>query len=146
MGNLQQDFSQISSQLLFQMATNQNHITSDMDPSSPFQPPLTAVIVNCFWTSSLAFSLGASFGAILCKEWFTEYSSGTEPVVQLFRACRRHMRFMAFEKWYVRTFVTLLPTLLHMSVLLFFAGMIVQLWSLSEIVAIVLCIVSSPRF
>ena len=73
---------------------------------------------------------------MICKEWFTEYD-GAKPVVELIRACQRQIRFMAFRRWNVYTFVALLPPLLHSSVLMFFTGAVIYLWQMDERVAIV---------
>ena len=74
---------------------------------------------------------------MICKEWLTEYHGGANPVIDLIRACRRQIRYMAFQQWNVHTFIALLPPLLHSSVLLFFTGAVVYLWKVDERVAIV---------
>ena len=106
------------------------------DPTIPFKPTGFAIAVNCLWFASLSASLGASFGAMICKEWLTEYNGGANPVVDLLRACQRQIRFRAFQRWNVHALVALLPPLLHSSVLLFFTGAVVYLWRVDEMVAI----------
>ena len=107
------------------------------DPTTPFQPSGFAIAVNCLWFASLSASLGASFGAIICKEWLSEYDGGANPVVDILRACQRQVRFMEFRRLKVHTLVALLPPLLHSSVLLFFSGAVIYLWQIDLRVAIV---------
>jgi hypothetical protein len=56
------------------------------------------------------------------KWWLTGYDGGANPVGGLLRACRRHMRFIGFERLNVHALVAFLPTLLIYSISLFFAG------------------------
>jgi len=139
-GDLQPDYAQMSTLLLFGMTTNQTIPGSD--PTEPFSPPAIAIAVNCLWISSLMFSLFASVCAMLCKQWVVEYSNTVEPVVQLLRACQRHARFMAIDRWRVRSFVVLVPTLIQLSFLFFFFGMIVYLWPICWPVAGVMCLLA----
>ena len=111
------------------------------DPTAPFEPSGFAIAVNCLWFASLSASLGASFGAIICKEWLSEYDGGANPVVDLLRACQRQVRFMEFRRLKVHTLVALLPPLLHSSVLLFFSGAVIYLWQIDIRVAIVYLII-----
>jgi len=99
------------------------------------------IAVNCLWFASLSASLGAGIGAMICREWFTEYNNGANPVVDLLQACQRQVRFMAFQRWNVHALVALLQPLLHSSALLFFTGATVYLWQMDERVAIVFQVV-----
>ena len=136
--DLQPDYQQQTALLLHQLLNGRDpNLANISDPTIPYKPTGFAVAVNCLWFASLSASLGASFGAMICKEWLTEYNSGANPVVNLLRACQRQIRFMAFQRWNVHTLVSLLPPLLHSSVLLFFTGAVVYLWQMDERVAIV---------
>ena len=73
---------------------------------------------------------------MICKEWLAGCNGGANPMTNLLRACQRHVRFMAFQRWNVRTLIALLPLLLHLSVILFFAGAVAYLWQIDERVAI----------
>jgi len=123
--------------LLHQVVNGRDPNLADIyDPTIPYKPTGFALAVNCLWFASLSASLGASFGAMICKEWLTEYNGGANPVVDLLRACQRQIRFRAFQRWNVHALVALLPPLLHSSVLLFFTGAVVYLWRVDEMVAI----------
>ena len=118
-------------------------LASISDPTAPFEPSGLAIAANCLWFASLSASLGASFGAIICKEWLTEYNGGANPVVDLFRACQRQIRFVTFQRWKVHTLIALLLPLLHFSILLFFTGAIVYLWQIDVRVGIVSLVVGA---
>ena len=131
------DYEQQSALLLYQILNGRDpNLENASDPTIPFKPSGLAIAVNCLWFASLSASLGASFGAMICKEWLTEYHSGANPVVDLIRACQRQIRYMAFQRWNVHGLIALLPPLLHSSVLLFFTGAVVYLWKMDERVAI----------
>ena len=139
--DLDPNYQQQSALLLHQLLNGRDPNLADIsDPTIPQRPTNSAIAVNCLWFASLLASLGASVCAIICKGWLTEYTSGPNPVVGLLRACRRHVRFMAFQQLNVRTLVAYLPVLLHSSVLLFFAGAVVYLLRMDKRVAIVFVI------
>ena len=135
--DLAPNYQQQSAILLYQILNGRDPNPGNIpNPLAPFRASGISVAVNCLWFASLSASLGASFGAMICKEWLTDYDGGTSPVVNLIRACRRHTRFVAFHKWGVHTFIGLLPPLLHSSVFLFFTGAVVYLWKVDKRVAI----------
>jgi hypothetical protein len=136
------DYEQQSALLLYQILNGRDpSLASISDPTAPLEPSGLAIAVNCLWFASLSASLGASFGAMICKEWLTEYNGGANPVVDLLRACQRQVRFMAFKRWNIETLVALLPPLLHSSVLLFFTGAVIYLWQIDVRVAIVYIVI-----
>ncbi|KAF9651183.1 hypothetical protein BDM02DRAFT_3091554, partial [Thelephora ganbajun] len=68
------NYQQQSTLLLHQLLNGQDPSLANIsDPTVPFSPPGFAIVVNCLWFASLSASLGASFGAMVCKEWLTEY-------------------------------------------------------------------------
>ena len=136
--DLNPNYQKQSALLLHQLLNGRDpNLANISDPTILQRPTNSAIAVNCFWFASLLASLGASLCAIICKGWLTEYTSGPNPVVGLLRACRRHIRFMAFQQLNVHTLVSFLPVLLHSSVLLFFAGAVVYLLQMDKRVAIV---------
>ena len=135
--DLEPNYQRQTALLLHQLLNGRDPSLANVsDPTIPYQPTGFAIAVNCLWFASLTASLAASFGAMICKEWLTEYNGGANPVVDLLRACQRQVRFRAFQRWNVHAFVALLPPLLHSSVLLFFMGSVVYLWRTDETVAI----------
>ncbi|KAF9793273.1 hypothetical protein BJ322DRAFT_115106 [Thelephora terrestris] len=138
LGGLAPDYQQQSALLLYQLLNGRDPTLASMsDPTAPFQPSNFIIAVNCLWFASLSASLGASFGAIICKEWLSDYDGGANPVVDLFRACQRQVRYMGFQRLKVHTLIALLPPLLHSSVLMFFSGAVIYLWQIDVKVATV---------
>ena len=142
LSDLGPDYQQQSALLLYQLLNGRDPtLASISDPTASFEPPGSAIAVNCLWFASLSASLGASFGAIICKEWLSEYDGGTSPVVELHQACKRQVRFMAFRRWKVHTLIALLIPLLHSSVLMFFSGAVIYLWKIDVRVAIIYLVI-----
>ncbi|EJT98693.1 hypothetical protein DACRYDRAFT_24282 [Dacryopinax primogenitus] len=94
--------------------------------SSCFQINWQDQMVNGFWFAALTFSLSAALLAMLSKTWIREYSSGLA-AVPYDQARQRQYRFTGQKTWKFGAVLNSLLTLLHISVFLFFAGLIVFL-------------------
>ena len=99
-------------------------------PAPPllFSPPNYAVWVNALWFLSLVISLTCALLATLLQQWARRYLKVTQP------RCASHTRariraFLAegVDKLLLPWTVEALPTLLHISLFLFFAGLVVFL-------------------
>lgn len=136
---LQADPNQQTNEILLQISArlgndssglNQSSYSSDniaqTFPSSKFQAAPSAIAVNVLWFSSLICSLGTASIAILVLKWFQEYlAQGSDEVRENTRI--RQFRFDRLKSWRVDILMSLLPLLLQMSLVLFFAGLIVLL-------------------
>ncbi|KAF8915706.1 hypothetical protein CPB85DRAFT_1217504 [Mucidula mucida] len=81
------------------------------------------VWINGLWVVSLATSLVVALAAVLVNQWLHHYTSlpsGTPGA----RSHIRHYRFMGLEKWRVGVVIGLLPIIMHISLTLFFVGLI----------------------
>ena len=105
-----------------------NRSTSPLSPPPPFSPPNHAVWVNALWFLSLVISLTCALLATLLQQWARRYLKIT------------HSRYSPHKRARIRAFfsegvdrcllpwtVDALPTLLHISLFLFFAGLVVFL-------------------
>ncbi|KAF8149505.1 hypothetical protein B0H34DRAFT_757903 [Crassisporium funariophilum] len=83
--------------------------------------------VNGLWFAALSCSLSTALVSMLAKQWiqFNPNISGTPRS----RARQRQRRYMQLQSWRVFVVIAALPLLLHAALLLFFAGLIVLLWS-----------------
>ncbi|KAJ3508337.1 hypothetical protein NLJ89_g5812 [Agrocybe chaxingu] len=99
-------------------------ISKAMDPS-PSETQIHGV--NGLWFAALACSLSAALISMLAKQWiqYTPHISGSPR----YRARQRQRRYMQLKKWHVFAVINALPLLLHAALLLFFAGLLVLLWS-----------------
>ena len=102
-------------------------------PSSPppFSPPNYAIWVNALWFLSLVISLTCALLATLLQQWVRRYLK----ITQSRYAPHKQAQIRAFlaegvEKHLLPWIVETLPTLLHISLFLFFAGLVVFLWNI----------------
>lgn len=90
--------------------------------------------VNILWFASLILSLSAALVAIMVKQWLGEYRSGLSGTSQ--DIARLHLyRLNNLTKWHVAAIVGALPVVLQVSLVLFFAGLLVLLRDLYPTVA-----------
>jgi hypothetical protein len=98
----------------------------------PFSPPNYAVVVNALWFLSLVISLTCALLATLLQQWARRYLKVTHS-----RYCpHKRARIRAFfsegvEKLLLPWTVETLPILLHISLFLFFSGLVVFLWNVN---------------
>ena len=116
---------------IYQVMINQNSpIISTSPPSSPprFSPPNHAVWVNALWFLSLAISLTCALLATLLQQWARRYLKITQSRYSPHKRARIRAFFAeGVEKCLLPWTVDALPTLLHISLFLFFAGLVVFL-------------------
>ena len=94
----------------------------------PFSPPNHAVWVNALWFMSLVISLTCALLATLLQQWARRYLKITQSRYSPHK--RAHIRAFFSEgvaKCLLPWAVDSLPTLLHISLFLFFAGLVVFL-------------------
>jgi hypothetical protein len=99
-----------------------------------FVPPSSARWINGLWFTSLAFSLSAALVAMLSKEWLTAYLS-SRPRPAHSHALLRQSRLEGLERWWALHIIALLPSFLHLSLLLFSIGLVVYLHTLDTAIA-----------
>lgn len=100
-----------------------------------FVLPSAVVAVNVLWFSSLACSLGAAMAAMVAKQWLLFYNFGLSSGTAYDYAHRRQYRYNTPLAWHVPAIISSLPLLMHLSVMLFFIGLVVQLWQINKVVA-----------
>ncbi|CUA75555.1 Phenylalanine--tRNA ligase beta subunit [Rhizoctonia solani] len=106
-----------------------------VEEAAPFRASLAAICVNVLWFLSLSLSVAVSLISMLAKEWCLEFMSGRTgpPGTQ---ARRRQRRWDGLESWRMKEVLILLPSLIHLSLLLFAIGLCVFLWDVHYGVAI----------
>ncbi|KAF8601448.1 hypothetical protein BDV93DRAFT_421308, partial [Ceratobasidium sp. AG-I] len=126
----------IISQTLLAMS-NQSGSTPALVFAEPprFVPATSAIVVNVLWFTSLILSVSVTLIAMLAKEWSHLYMVGrTGQHIQ--QARRRQRRFDGMKVWHMVGVITALPTLMHLALFLFAAGLCVYLWNIHAGVAI----------
>ena len=109
----------------------------------PFTPPASARWLNSLFFVSLVLSLAAALFGILAKQWLREYMRWNSPVgIPRENILVRQIRHEALESWRVSLIVTSIPALLEIAMTLFLAGIIILLWTIDNVVAIVITVTS----
>ena len=104
---------------------------ADASIANTFTPAKHDVQINILYFISLAFALSVSSVCILGKQWIREYEK--DVVGTPCDAVRvRQMRYDSLETWKVPQIIAALPLILIVALLLFFTGLLVQLWNVSE--------------
>jgi len=136
--DLEPDYQQQTALLLYQLLNGRDpNLATMSDPTIHTKTAGLAIAVNCLWCASITLSLSASVYAMALKWWLTEYDGGANLVGGLLRACRRQMRFKAFERLNVHALIGFLPTLLLQSISLFFIGGVLYGWQMNKIVMVI---------
>jgi hypothetical protein len=103
---------------------------STINATSTFVADSLSRWVNGLWFTSLALSLSVALLAVLIKQWIQSYTlSGS--ITPQDRVKSRQYRYLGLHVWGVPTIINLLPVLLHVSLLIFFAGLAVFLHPLN---------------
>ncbi|CUA75430.1 hypothetical protein RSOLAG22IIIB_11719 [Rhizoctonia solani] len=150
--NLKPDPADASSQTLLIISQTLMLIANGSQPSSAsmtsvsettaFQASAKDICVNVLWFLSLSLSVAVSLISMLAKEWCLEFMSGrTGPPGP--QACRRQQRWDGLVKWKMKEVILMLPSLIHISLLLFAIGLCVFLWDVHYGVAIPVVIVTT---
>ncbi|KAF8260904.1 hypothetical protein EI94DRAFT_1459738, partial [Lactarius quietus] len=96
----------------------------------PFSPPNNAVWVNALWFLSLVISITCALLATLLQRWARRYLKVTQPRTSPHKRARIRAFFAeGVDKFLLPWAVEALPTMLHISLFLFFAGLAVFLWN-----------------
>ncbi|KAF7315424.1 hypothetical protein MIND_00057200 [Mycena indigotica] len=114
--------------LLELIALQTNNLTLASSVSIPQTTPRQIHVVNGVWFSALACSLSTALISMLAKQWLQSYLPNMSGSPR-HRARQRQERFMHLQAWHVPEIINALPLLLHVALLLFFAGLLVLLWS-----------------
>ncbi len=134
-----QDTSAFYLQNIYQLLSDPNR-SNPIVPSTPsiplaFSPPTYTVWVNTLWFLSLAISLTCSLLAMLLQQWACRYIKITQTWYSPHkRACIHAFFAEGIEKLHLPWAVEALPTLLHLSLFLFFASLLIFLFNINHTV------------
>lgn len=97
----------------------------------PFTPPSFAIWVNSLWFLSLSISLTCGLLATLLQQWARRYIKSTSRRYSPHKRARIRAFFAeGVENLHLPWAVEVLPTLLHLSLFLFFTGLLIFLFNL----------------
>ena len=113
--------------LLYQTLVMQNS-TSGPYVASVFSPPPYAVAVNALFFASLGIILVAAFLCMLVKGWIRELDRKLQGMPDLEkRAIIKELREQGLARWRLPEMIVFLPSLIHISLLLFSIGLALYL-------------------
>jgi hypothetical protein len=110
-----------------------------MIPNATLAPASPSVAISIFWVLSLAVSLGTVVVGITCLQWIREYLSDSRLGPKEGLAFRQ-MRYDGLMFWKAPFIISILPTLLLISILLFFHGLLLFIYSFNSVVGIVFAV------
>ena len=94
-------------------------------PFPAFKPLPSDVRVNVFWFMALVFSLSAALLAILIQQWVRDYMHVFQRYSDPLKSARiRQYLYDGSEGWYMPVLAEAIPGLLHVSLFLFFVGLV----------------------
>ena len=99
----------------------------------------SAFRVNTYWFSSLVISLAAALITILAKQWVNYLFAGISPVLPAGARLRQY-RIDGMHQWKLPSIISILPIFLHVSLLLFFVGLVEFVWDLDQGIGIIIAV------
>ncbi|KAH9057767.1 hypothetical protein EDB87DRAFT_1536607, partial [Lactarius vividus] len=103
---------------------------------SSFHPTPSAIRVNILWFLSLILSLICALAATLMQQWARRYLQLAQSQTALHKRARtRAYLFEGVQTFRLSQAVEAVPAVLHVSVFLFFAGLVDFLFSIDGVVA-----------
>ena len=127
-----QDTSNFYLANMYQATINPNASSSLPTSPPPFTPPNYAIWVNALWFLSLVISITCALLATLLQQWARRYLKATQTRYSPHRRARIRAFFAeGVDKFLLPWAVEALPTMLHLSLFLFFGGLAVFLWNVN---------------
>ncbi|KAJ7480731.1 hypothetical protein FB451DRAFT_152870 [Mycena latifolia] len=133
--------SQLSQQLNAQFNGSQLPIS----PPAPFKVQTSSLICNGFWFVSLGLSLTCALLATLVEQWAREFIHKTEIRPSPVRRARVFsFLYYGVSRFGIHAIVDIVPLLLHIALVLFFAGLAAFLLPINNLMAgLVSCILAA---
>ncbi|KAH9963423.1 hypothetical protein BGW80DRAFT_850216 [Lactifluus volemus] len=132
-----QDTSAFYLRNIYQLLADSNVsiLASSAEPP-PFSPPRSAIWVNSLWFLSLGFSLTCALLATSLQQWTRRYIKNTQSP-RYRDSPHKRARIRAFfaggiNKLGLPRFVEVLATLLHLSLFLFFSGLLIFVFHINH--------------
>ena len=121
--------------LLYQTLVMQNS-TSGPYVTPVFSPPPYAIAVNALFFASLGIVLVAAFLCMLVKGWIRELDRKLLGIPDLEkRAVIKELREQGLARWRLPEIIIFLPSLIHISLVLFFVGLALYLLQVHPLLA-----------
>ena len=137
LGTLQQDPLDAIQNILFHQTLVIQNRTVEPYVAPTFSPPSYAVTVNALLFTSLSVVLVTAFLCMLVKGWIRALDRKLWELPDLQkRAVIKELREQGLLRWRLPELITVLPLLIHISLLLFSIGLVVYLFNVHKIPAL----------
>jgi hypothetical protein len=128
-------------QISQQLANSTNGTFPPATGIKPSPPSTHLICVNAMWLMSLVFSISSALFATLLQQWARRYIQKPQIPRELNQRARvRSFLYDGTEKFKMRPVVEIAPTLLHVSVFLFFVGLGIFFVPINKTVGIVVSV------
>ena len=128
-------------QISQQLSGLANHTIVTPQEYQPLSPSTSIVCVNAMWILSLVVSITCALLATLMQQWARQYVQLPQlRTIPRERAYVRSFPFLGLEQFGMPYMVESIPTLLHLSVFLFFVGLVIFLFTIFTTVAIIISV------
>ncbi|PPQ73632.1 hypothetical protein CVT26_010623 [Gymnopilus dilepis] len=119
-----------------------------IDAESLSSSSVPSIVINALWFTSLVLSLSTALIGIVSLQWLTEHERYPSALSSQEKFALFHMRAEGLRTWCVPQIFAILPLLLQLSLVLFFAGLIgfLLLSSLAVAIPVITIIVISLLF
>lgn len=125
-----------------QLASMSTGIAMSFEEPTPFHPSRAALACNVLWFLSLTLALTCSLLATFVQQWARDFLHKSEMHPSPVRRARvLSFLYLGVQRFGMHTFVDVIPMLLHVSLLLFFAGLIGFLLPVNPALAYLMCLV-----
>ncbi|THV00878.1 hypothetical protein K435DRAFT_560858, partial [Dendrothele bispora CBS 962.96] len=134
--NLRQDQTDGTVQVLLVISQQLASLSSDVKPfdSSQFDPTPASLACNTFWFLSLALALTCSLLATFIQQWIRDFIHKTTMRPSPVRRARiLAFTYLGLREFGMHTLVDVIPILLHLSLFLFFAGLVAFLSDVNRV-------------
>jgi magnesium-transporting ATPase (P-type) len=129
---LTRDASDITNELLLTLVRGGGSPNFTSPADVPFIPKRQDIQINVFYFLSLTITLSVSVVCILGQQWIRSYKDKPVFSSMLKAAVDRQCRFDSLYFWKIPQILSLLPLILQLAVVLFFVGLLIQLWDIGN--------------
>ncbi|KAJ6583325.1 hypothetical protein B0H10DRAFT_884205 [Mycena sp. CBHHK59/15] len=126
------------SQISQQLAAAANGSVFDVPAPTSFKPPATSLVCNILWFISLGLSLSSALIATLLEQWARDFLHRADlRSATIIRARIFAYLYYGLKRFNMHTVVEIVPLLLHVSLLFFFAGLVAFLIPVNDLIVAV---------
>ncbi|KAH9979658.1 hypothetical protein BJV74DRAFT_989732 [Russula compacta] len=134
-----QDINTFYLQNIYQLqvlAASNISVPSTVAAPPKFSPSKKVICVNVLWSLSLGASLSCALMATMIQQWARRYISFTQSpdLTPIWRARMSASFYGSIDKLFIESLDTLLPSFLHVSLLLFVIGFLIFIININHVV------------